>query len=229
MTKYISSREQLHPFYKSTGILLLFSAITFWLSWFLMPDQGTNDTEHILHVVSRSRDSVYYSVIIQVISSVTYIPALFFLSTALQEYNRITIAGCILLSVGAMGMCMDAVFHLVAYYSTAENIHLQPAVISFMTSMQTKGIFFLAPLLLAFFAGTVFLAAGLKKQAVISSAPLRIVLVAFITGFSGAVAVHKIPGYGRPQLVLTILGLFALAQMAIAKEMITSRKSKACK
>ncbi len=227
MSKHINDRQRSHSRFKSAGILLLFSAITFWLSWFLMPDQGTNDTEHILHVVRQSRDSVYYSVIIQVISSVTYIPALFLLCTALRVCKPVTLAGCILLSAGAMGMCMDAVFHLVAYYSTGEDIHLQPAVVGLMTSMQTKGIFFLVPLLLAFFSGTLLLAAGLKKQAIISSTPIRIIWLAIVTALAGAVVVRAILEYGRPQLVLTVLGLFALAQAVIAKEIIAGRRGEA--
>jgi hypothetical protein len=63
-----------------TGWLLIFAAITFWISWFLMPDPGTTDTVHILTMVKQARISVLCSVIIQIISSVLYVLALFSLA-----------------------------------------------------------------------------------------------------------------------------------------------------
>ncbi|MBX3242104.1 MAG: hypothetical protein KIT80_14035 [Chitinophagaceae bacterium] len=195
------------------GWLLMFSAITFWVSWFLMPDQGTNDTGHILQVVAGARVLVFYSVIIQVVSSIAYIPALFLLVHVVSPCNKSILWGSILLSIGAMGMCMDGFFHLLAYYMTAESVYMQPAVTVLMTDMQTKGIVLLVPLLLPFFAGTLLLTFGLRKQKIIPAHPLVITIVAFVTAISGAILINKFPGYGRSQLVLTVLGLFAIAQL----------------
>src|SRR6185503_5159572 len=62
-----------------TGWLLIFAALTFWISWYLMPDPGTVDTVHILNIVKENRTAVLASVIIQITSSVLYVLALFYL------------------------------------------------------------------------------------------------------------------------------------------------------
>jgi hypothetical protein len=123
------------------GFLLIMAAVTFWISWFLMPDQGTADTLHILQIVKASRESVFYSIVVQIFSSVLYVPALFLISQGIIA-NKITLTGIVLLAVGAMGMCADAFFHLLAYFMTDVSVNLQEDVVIVMNFMQTKGILF---------------------------------------------------------------------------------------
>lgn len=209
------------------GWLLILAAITFWISWFLMPDQGTADTYHILTIVKESREAVFLSVIIQILSSVLYLPALFLIAQEAHPQKRTTLAGLILLSIGAMGMCADAFFHLLAYFMTDPLISIQEDVVMVMQFMQTQGIVFLIPLLLPFFIGSLVLAIGLQQQAIISKIPQAVFIVAFVTAISGAIIVNKFLGYGRPFLALTILGLFATGQLLIGQELLTkSAKAK---
>ncbi len=208
-----------------TGLLLIFSALTFWLSWFLMPDQGTADTLHILTIVKQNRSSVFYSVIIQIISSVMYIPALFLLSKLISQLKTITLTGMVLLAIGAMGMCADAFFHLLAYFMTDNSINIQADVVKVMGFMQTQGIIFLAPLLLPFFIGSLILSIGLNKQRYVSRLPQSIFILAFVTGILGMITINKFLGFGRPTLVLSVLGLFATGQIITGFEIIKHKNS----
>lgn len=210
------------------GGLLLLAAITFWVSWFLMPDQGTTDTFHILSIVKESREAVFLSVVIQIVSSVLYVPALLLVSQATIPQKHVTLAGLILLSIGAMGMCADAFFHLLAYFMTDPAVLIQADVVMVMDFMQSQGIVFLLPLLLPFFIGSLVLAIGLQQQNLISKNPQLIFIAAFVAGICGPVIVNSFFADGRPVLVLTILGLFAIGQMLIGWEL-TIKSSKAKK
>jgi hypothetical protein len=207
------------------GITLIVAALTFWLSWFLMPDQGTADTAHILSIVREARPSVYASVIVQIVSSVLYIPALFLLAANLQAINKFLLAGLILLAIGAMGMCADAFFHLLAYFMTSSQTHLKEGVVQVMEMMQTSGIKFLIPLLLPFFIGTLLLNYGLFKQALSSRIPFFITVLAFATGIIGAPIVNYL-GYGRPILILSVLGIFAIAQAYAGCELAVKKSTE---
>ncbi len=204
------------------GYLLITAAVTYWLAWFLMPDQGTADTEHILKIVQEHRDAVWASVIVQIISSALYVPALLGIAMGIDELSRTTFWGIVLLGIGAMGMCADAFFHLLAYYMTDPAIQRDANVVTVMEAMQTKGILLLIPLLLLFFIGTLVLAIGLYKQKVVSRIPVFISLGAFAAGLFGAVIVNGILGYGRPALILGVLALFALAQISIGRQCVKS-------
>ena len=70
-----------------TGLLLILSAVTFWISWFLMPDPGTVDTIHILNIVKENRMAVLCSVIIQIVSSMLYVVSAIFLSPAYLSWQ----------------------------------------------------------------------------------------------------------------------------------------------
>jgi len=198
--------------FKTTGLLFIFAAITFWTAWFLMPDQGTADTLHILTIVRQTRDSVFCSAIIQIISSVAFIPALFFLGLNLPGSKSITVWGLILFAIGAMGMCMDAFFHLFAFYMTDPIITIQSDIVNLMEFVQTKGVIVLVPLLLPFFIGTLLLTIGLSKQLVISRTSSLICFAALTIGIIGGVLVNVL-GYGRPTLGISVLAMFALAQI----------------
>ena len=103
---------------KLAGCLMILAAVTFWISWFLMPDPGTTDTEYILNAVREVRASVLCSVIIQIISSVLYVITLFKLAQLIHPVKKIISTGMIPFCIGAMGLCADAFFHLLAYFMT---------------------------------------------------------------------------------------------------------------
>jgi len=198
---------------------LILAAITFWVAWFLMPDPGTTDTSHILRMVKISRIPVLVSVIVQIISSVLYIVALFLLAGILPKQKTSTVAGLILLGIGAMGLCADAFFHLLAFFMTDNRISIQQDVVQVMIFMQTTGVVFLIPLLLPLFIGSLVLAIGMKKQSVVSEKPAFIFVLAFCVGIIGAIVVNRIMGYQNQVVSLVSLGLFAIGQIWIAFEL----------
>ncbi|WP_207496080.1 hypothetical protein [Aridibaculum aurantiacum] len=203
----------------TAGILLIFAAVTYFASWALMPDQGTADTAHILSIVQQERQWVLASVIVQIISSVLYIPALFLMVHALP-FKGPSLVGVVLLAIGAMGMCADAFFHLLAYFMTDDAVHMKEGVVQVMTSMQTKGLRFLVPLLLPFFVGTTILADGLRRLQIVSRLPLILATAAFLVAMAGGLLVNKVLGYGRGTLVLLVLAMFGAAQVAIGANLL---------
>lgn len=194
------------------GYLLVSAALTFWLSWFLMPDPGTTDAAHILQIVKQARTGVLSSVITQIISSVLFVIALCRLTQHFLPQKKITFTGIVLLNIGAMGLCADAFFHLLAYYMTDSTVHVQDDVVRVMAFMQTGGVMFLIPLLLPFFIGTLLLILGLSKQRAISKRPLWIMIAGFVTApIIGFVCLYLFDYHGN-LVSLTILGGVALAQ-----------------
>ncbi|EMK06305.1 putative membrane protein [Leptospira kirschneri str. MMD1493] len=209
-----------------TGILLIFAAITFWISWFLMPNPGTTDTRHILEIVKVSRNFVWYSAITQIVSSVSYMIVLFSLADLITPQKKTTLSGFVLFGIGVLGMCSDAFFHLLAYYMTDDSVFIQENVIIIMNFMQTKGVIILIPLLLPFFIGSLILSIGLKLQNVISKIPVAIFLIAIFVGIPSAIITNKIFLYKGPIISLIILGLFAIGQAWIGSELILQKKNK---
>src|SRR5262245_4240287 len=120
---------------KLTGYLLILAAITFWISWFLMPDPGTTDTQYILKAVKEARMSVLCSVIIQIISSVLYVIVLFKIAQWIHPLKKIILSGLVLFCVGAMGLCADAFFHLLAFFMTDSSVNIQQDVVQVMEFM----------------------------------------------------------------------------------------------
>src|SRR5262249_25453766 len=106
------------PTTRPAGVVLVFAAVTFWVAWALMPDAGTNDAAHILDAVRVNRDAVRWSILVQLISSAAFVPAVVFARPASAR----ALTGACLVLVGAMGMAADAIFHLAAYYMTAEGV-----------------------------------------------------------------------------------------------------------
>ena len=208
-----------------TGYLLIAAAIAFWVSWFLMPDPGTTDTAHILQIVKASRISVFFSVIIQIMSAVLYLVALLFI--ARTGSNSRTMAGLILFGIGVLGLCSDAFFHLLAYFMTDDSVTVQQDVVRVMEFMQTKGVAFLIPLLLPFFVGSILLAMGLNKQAIISKRAVFIFASGLIAGIAAAILMNTVAEYKGPAVTLTVLGVFAAGQTIIGLELSGARISKA--
>ena len=71
-----------------SGYLFVAAAFVFWISWYLMPDPGTTDPAHILSIVKSSRSHVWYSVLLQVVSSIMYVAALFLLTAATFSHKK---------------------------------------------------------------------------------------------------------------------------------------------
>lgn len=203
-----------------TGYLLIAAAITFWIAWFLMPDPGTTDTRHILEIVNRIRPMVFSSVVLQIISSVLYLIVLFLLATIGRPRQK-TIIGFILWAIGAMGMCADAFFHLLAWYMTDASVTINEDVVRVMDFTQTSGVNFLIPLMLPFFIGGPMAAWGFYKQGIISKKPVLLFISAFIVGLAGML-VAKVLSLKEINLLLSPLALFAASQILTGYEMIKS-------
>jgi len=205
---------------KLTGYLLIISAITFWFAWFLMPDTGSANTAHLLNKVKESRAKVPGSVVMQIVSCLLYIIVTVRLSQAAFSYKKTTIAGITLLGVGAMGMCADAFFHLLAYFMTDDAVTIQADVVRVMELMQTTGAVFLIPLLLPFFIGSIILSIDLQKQKVISKTAMALFIAALFTAIAGII-VSNDPQIRVPGMTLLIPGIFATGQAVIGIELIT--------
>lgn len=203
-----------------TGYLLILAAFTFWLSWFLMPDPGTTDTLHILSIVKESRELVLFSVIIQITSSVLYATALFLLVKVSFPQGK-TLTGIIVLGIGAMGLCADAFFHLLAWFMTDEAVSIQRDVVRVMEFMQTEGLLFLVPLLVPFFIGSLILAMGLHQQKITSAIPQWILIATFLIGPAGELLSKILFHYSGPVFTLTALGIFSAGHVFIGFELIS--------
>lgn len=203
---------------KLTGYVFILAAITFWISWFLMPDPGTTDANHILQIVKESRMNVLSSVIIQIISSVLYVIALFGLTRDFLASKKIKLIGVILLGIGALGLCADAFFHLLAFFMTDNSVNIQKDVVRTMKFMQTTGVVFLLPLLLPLFIGSLVLSNGMKKQGMISKSATVIFIVAFSIAILGGISSNAFH-FTIPGLSLIVLALFAAGQIVIGFEL----------
>ncbi|HJZ54916.1 MAG TPA: hypothetical protein VKE74_08145 [Gemmataceae bacterium] len=84
---------------RAAGVTLVFAATTFWLAWALMPDAGTADPAHILAVVRSHRAWVRWSVVVQLVSSAAFVPAVVL---ARPASGRALLGACLVL-IGAMG------------------------------------------------------------------------------------------------------------------------------
>jgi hypothetical protein len=203
----------------TAGLLFILAAITFIISWYLMPDPGTTDTVHILKIVKEERTSVLASVIVQIISSALYISALFFLVQNNFGKKIIGIGVIILIGIGAMGLCADAFFHLLAYYMTDVSVNIQQDVVTVMNFMQTEALVFLVPLLLPLFIGSLVLSLNLAKLKIISKRSGWFISAAFLIGITCAIAA-KAGLYSGAIPVLVILGVCTVGQVVAGFEVI---------
>jgi hypothetical protein len=200
------------------GLWLILAAATFWPAWVLMPDAGTNDAGHILEVVRANRDSVWWSAVIHLVTSVALVAAVVGIQSArrVSESTWARTGACLVL-IGSLGVCADAFFHLMAYYLTAHGV--DPAAVQEpMRLLQTQGVAFLVPLLLALVAGGWVYAAGLQRAGVLTGVAWYLFVLA--VGFAlvgGAVVAGT--GQGRRVVVLGFLGLIALGYAWIGYEL----------
>ena len=206
-----------------SGYLFVAAAFVFWISWYLMPDPGTTDPAHILSIVKSSRSHVWYSVLLQVVSSIMYVAALFLLTAATFSHKKIVITGLVFFGIGTLGLCSDAFFHLLVYYMTNICVQLQKNVISVMKFMQTDALLFLVPLLLSFFLGSLLLTVGLSKDRIVSSTPLTIHIIAIVFGITVAL-IRSFFSVKNPVLTISVLALFAAGQACLGMELVGFQK-----
>lgn len=187
-----------HGMTRLNGTLLIAAASVFWLSWLWMPGVGVTDAGQIFALIGSNRDSVMRSVIAQLVSAALYVPALLGIASTVHRSVR---WGAGLLLLGAMGSGMDAILHLLAYAMTAPGLDTAPSI-PVMAYMQGPGLLMLAPFILAFFAGTIWLSVTLRHKRSLLIYGAAIVFVA--AGGMGVIPA-RLAG-------LAFLGLVSLAQ-----------------
>lgn len=206
-------------FARSSGVLFVLAGLTFLLGWLLMPDAGTNDAAHILQVVSNHRQGVWWSVIIHLFSSLLFVVAVVGLQTESRASKSKTMrVGASLVLMGAMGVCLDAFFHLVAYYLTAPGVVAQ-AVLEPMRLLQTQGIAFLVPLLLALVIGGGVYSAGCYHIDATSPWAKRVFILALVWIVFGGIASARL-GFNRLVLVQGFLSLVTLGYCWLGYEIL---------
>jgi hypothetical protein len=187
------------------GVLLAMAAGTFWLSWVLMPGVGVVDAARILELVAQQRGLVTASVVVQLLSSVLFVPGLIGVSAlARVRGSQMLEVGSTLLMIGALGSAADAIFHLAAYEMTHPSA-APAAMLPVMERLQTGGVRFLAPFVLAFFAGSIVLATAMGRER----------LVARLCPLLACVGVALLPVSGLFSLDATPHRLLALAGLGL--------------
>jgi len=194
------------------GLCLIGAAVLFWLAWMLMPGVGVTDTRQIFALVGPQRGWVALSTVVQLVSAVLYVPALLGIvaHASLGAHSGVRRGAGVLL-VGAMGSAADAIFHLLAFAMTAPGLDPEPLV-PVMQFMQGPALLMIAPLILAFFVGSIWLSVALARAAVVPrwhpwiyvAAPI-VVAVGMGLVSAGAIA---------PRIVgLAMLAVFTAAQV----------------
>lgn len=201
------------------GALLIFAAVTFWFGWWLMPDAGTNDAAHILAVVRENRDSVWWSALVHIVSAVCFVPAVLGIEARRDCASGGSQIGAALVLVGAMGSCADAFFHLIAYYMTADTVNVTAMAVP-MQLLQTNGIRFLVPLLLALPVGGLVYARALRKDGATSAWPARLFVAALLSAVGGGLLVRFVAA-DRHAVVLIALGLISAGYALLGFERMT--------
>jgi hypothetical protein len=192
------------------GAALVAAAALFWLAWALMPGVGITDAARILELVGEHASRVRLSVAAQLLSAACYAPALVGIVATRRLRRAVAVRiGAILLAIGAMGSAADAVFHLLAVEMVAPGVD-RAAMLPVMARMQSAGLVYIAPLILAFFAGSAVLAHGFVRAGVVPRANLVLLALA------AAVAVTLGPlaaGSAAARAVgLAVLGLVSASQ-----------------
>jgi hypothetical protein len=178
------------------GVLLALGAVGVFAAWALMPDAATNDAAHILEAVGGARSRVYASALIQLLGAALLIPGLLALS-------RAGTPGLLPLTLGALGMAADAVFHQLAYEMTAPGVG-RAAVLPVMQRMQTAQLAPHVPLILAFVAGAPWLGWRLRRAG-LRGWPTRL-LIAPLPTIPAVVLAVRLAGLPKRAAALLILG-----------------------
>lgn len=198
------------PVSRVAAACLVGAGFSFWLAWLLMPLPGTTDTAFILEQVGATRERVFASVAVQILSSALFVPGVLGLvATSPLRGSSGAFVWASLVGIGATGLAADAVYHLLAFEMTAPGV-TREAMLPVMDRFQSGDLVFVAPQLLALLAGVGGLAwvsarAGLAPR----RAPLWVGL-ALAAAVVGGAAVRA-AGLPRRAVAMTVLGAFSLA------------------
>ena len=118
-----------------------------------------------------------------------------------------------------MGSCADAFFHPIAYYMTADTVSAE-AMAAPMHLLQSHGIRFLVPLLLALPIGGWLYARALWADGAASAWPARIFAAGIISARGGGLLVRFF-GMERRAVVLTALAMIAAGYALLGFERMT--------
>jgi hypothetical protein len=197
----------------AAAFCLAAAAVQFWISWALMPGVGVTDAAQIFALVGAQRSAVLWSAALQLLSAVLYVPALLGLSGAGFSSRGIRWGAGILL-LGAMGSAADAVFHVLAYAMTAPGLDPAP-LLSVMRFMQGPALLMIAPMILAFFVGSIWLSVALARAGVVARwHPWLYALAPVVIAAGGMLASS---GVIAPRFVgLSLLAVFSAAQVHAA-------------
>jgi hypothetical protein len=155
-------------------------------------------------------------VIVQLVSAVLYVPAM--LGVAADARFGRGVAGVLL--VGALGSAADAVLHLLAFAMTAPGID-SAAMIPVMQFMQGPGLALLAPLILGFFAGGVWLSIAATRKGVVPRWNPWLHAIAVVAAIAGRLL--STAGLVSPRPAgLTVLAIFAAAQAHVGLGLLRS-------
>lgn len=201
-----------------TGWLFVITGVVFGVGRFFMPDHGIADASYILDVIKQFRQSVFCSVIIQITACALYAVTLFSLAQVSYPQKKTTLLGIILFGIGIMGLCTDAIFHLLAYYMTDSSVDASDNIVRIMYFIQTDGLFVVVLLLLPFFIGSLIMAWGLRKQQLISPLAIYVFLGAIGYFVIGSVIVNAF--FVR----LVSLNFFAIGHAFIGFELIYNNR-----
>lgn len=150
------------------GWLLAGAAAAFWIGWLLMPGVGVTDAARIFELVGAARGQVLLSSAIHLLAAALLalaIPGLARLAS--PRGGRALSLAAPLLALGACGIAVDAVYHLLAFEMTADDAPRE-ALLPVMQHMQTRDGLFVLPFVLAFFLGAGALAGGASRAGWVS-------------------------------------------------------------
>ncbi len=174
-----------------------------------MPLPGTTDVAFILEQVGLTPDRVYWSVVIQLLSSALFVPALVGLCsvTPLRGSGH-GFAAATLFGVGVTGLAADAIYHLVAYEMVLPGVSRE-AMVPVMTRLQGPDLVLVAPQLVALLGGGAYLAWSAARAGAARWAP-RLMALALAAAVAGGACV-RVFGLERRFVAVTVLALWSLA------------------
>ena len=193
-----------------TGAFLMLAAVSFWLSWALMPGVGVTDAERILALVSGQPQSVLVSSTLQLLSAALFALSIPGLARLLPpSRSKWAAVGTTLLAIGACGDAADAIFHQIAYEMVGPNAERAQMVPVFQR-MQSFDLLFLLPMIAAFFGGCIALAVGMAREKIASYWNPRLYALALCVAVIGGPMASTIGLTGRA-IGLTVLGLLSVS------------------
>jgi hypothetical protein len=191
---------------RTTGVLLVAAATSFWIGWALMPGVGITDATLILESVAAHRSAVLVSSALHLVCATLFAVAIPGLARFAADGDRALRLAPPLLAVGACAIAADAIFHFAAYEMTAPGVD-RAAVFPVMVGMQTRDLAFLVPMVLALFLGAGALAGGASRAGCVSRWNPRLHGVAFAVALTAGPLLGP-RGHGRA-VGLTFLALIS--------------------